>query len=131
MKRKLFALTTAAMLASGVAFAGGPAGIAHARVTPDGFVAVQYYDRWDDRTANINEREARLRNRIERGINDGRITRREAHQLFSELSSIEAKERAFRSDGRIGGREGAELNADLDRLADNVRHQLRDEQRRY
>ena len=134
MKRNLFALTTAAMLASGVAYAGGPVGIAHARITPDGFVAVQYndrYDRSDERAASVNEREARIRNRIERGINDGRITRREAHQLFSELSAIEAKERGFRSDGRMGGRESAELNSDLDRLTDHVREQLRDEQRRY
>jgi len=134
MKRNLLALTTVGMLASGIAYAAQPVGVAHARITPDGFVAVQYYDRYDrsdERTASINEREARIRNRIERGIEDGRITRHEADRLFGELSAIEAKERAFRSDGRMGGRESGELNSDLDRLADHVRHQLRDEQRRY
>jgi hypothetical protein len=56
---------------------------------------------------------------------------REARRLYGELREVEAKERAFRSDGRISGREEAELNRDLDRLAANVRDQMRDDQRRY
>jgi hypothetical protein len=128
MKRTLSVLATAALLVSGGAFAGST-GAGH--IGAHGFVAVQDYDRWDDRSANINERESRIRNRIERGINDGRITRREANRLLRELSAIEAKERAFRADGRIRASESRRLNADLDRLAEHVRHQLRDEQRRY
>jgi hypothetical protein len=94
---------------------------------------VQYdrSDRWDDRSANIDEREARIKARIQRGIDDGRITDAEARRLHRELRDVEAKERAFRSDGRMGGREEAELNRDLDRLNDNVRRQMRDEQRQY
>ena len=63
------------------------------------------------------------------GINDGRITRREANRLYRELRDVEAKERAFRSDGHIDRRENRVLTAELDRLADRVRHELRDEQR--
>ena len=96
----------------------------------DALVPVQY-GRSDDRAASINDREARMRARIEEGRQDGRITEREAHQLYRELGNIEAKERAFRSDGRIGGREQAELNADLDRLGEQIRDQARDSQRRY
>jgi hypothetical protein len=64
-------------------------------------------------------------------MNDGSITRSEARRLQRSLGSIEAKERAFRSDGRLNNRELAELNRDLDRLALNVREQRHDAERRY
>ena len=124
-KRKSLALAVA-LLASSAAI--GATSTANP-VIPRGFVAVQQYDRWDERSANVNEREARIRSRIDRGINDGRITRREAHRLYRELGDIEAKERSFRSDGRIDHHENRVLTADLDRLADHVRQELRDEQR--
>ncbi|HSD00050.1 MAG TPA: hypothetical protein VLI21_14180, partial [Casimicrobiaceae bacterium] len=123
----LFALTTATVLASGAAFA---AGMSTVPIGSHDFVNVQQNDRSEDRSANINERESGLRNRIDRGISDGRITRHEAHRLYDELSQIEAKERAARANGRIGGRESREINDDLDRLAEDVRHQIRDDQRR-
>jgi hypothetical protein len=88
-------------------------------------------DRWDDRAQNINEREARIRARIERGQNDGRLTDREARNLYRQLNTIEAKERTFMADGRLNYREDAELKRNLDALADNVRAQMRDDARRY
>jgi len=129
MKKTLIALSTAAMLSSGAALAGTTMSPSNVPVGLQGFVSVQQYNRSDERLASINEREARIRDRINRGINDGRITRREARQLYRELGDVQAKERAFRADGRIDGRESRELMADLDRLAENVRHQLHDEQR--
>lgn len=130
MRSVLIALATTGLLASG-ASAAGTASYPSNHEFSSGFVAVQYYDRSDDRLGNINERESRINTRIQRGLNDGRITNREARRLYRELSDIEAKERAFRADGRIDGREAAELNRDLDRLADDVRTQMRDEDRRY
>ena len=87
--------------------------------------------RSDERSANINEREARIRDRIQRGMHDGSLTDREARRLYRELGDIERKERALRADGRLDGREAADLNRDLDRLADNLRDQRHDEERRY
>lgn len=116
-------VVAAALLASSAAFAATSTSISR------GFVTVQQYDRWDDRSININERESRIRARIDRGINDGRITRREAHRLYRELGDIEAKERSFRADGHIDRHENRVLTADLDRLAQHVRHEIRDEQR--
>ena len=130
MNRTFFAFSVAALFASNAAFAGTAFVSSNVRVASPGFVAVQQYDRWDDRSANINERESRIRERIDRGISDGRITRQEAHRLYDELSQIEAKERAARANGRIGGRESREINDDLDRLAEDVRHEMRDDQRR-
>jgi len=140
MRKTLLALATAGVLASGAATAattGHDVGAA--------FIPVQYSsnnndynnnnrwhdDRWDDRAQNINEREARIRARIQRGQNDGRLTDREARHLYRQLSAIEAKERTFMADGRLNYREDAELKRNLDALADSVRTQMRDEDRRY
>jgi hypothetical protein len=132
MKGTMAAVGIAGVLVASAAFAGTVqvGELLHS----DAFVPVQYYernDRWGDRSAQINEREARINARIQHGLSDGRITDREARRLYRELGDIEAKERAFASDGRLSGYERDELNRDLDRLADHVRDQIRDEQRRY
>ena len=141
MKNTLIALATAGIIASGSAAAGTTTVQANGSAAIVPVQYTQYADRpaysdpyayrSDERSANINEREARIKARIERGLNDGRITNREARLLYRQLASIEAKERAFKSDGRLSYREDAELNRDLDRMAENVRVQLRDEERRY
>ena len=135
MRSTLIALATAGLLASGGAAAGTPT-IHH------GLVPVQYSNQYavpdpsvyrdgEERSANINEREARIKARIDRGVSDGRLTNREARRLYRELGAIEAKERAFIADGRLNHRETAELNSNLDRLAQDLRTQLRDDERRY
>ena len=128
MRRTLIAIATVGVLASGVAIAGSTG----AQVN-QGFVPVQYLsnDRWDDRSVTINERESRIRARIERGMSDGRITRPEARRLLRQLSSIESKEHAYMADGRLNRREEAQLTRELDVLAQNVRIQARDEDRSY
>jgi hypothetical protein len=141
MRKTLIALATAGVLASGVAMAGNTNGHAYGSTA---FVPAQYTqpytqpdqdrwhdDRWDDRSQTVNEREARIRARIERGQTLGRLTDREARYLYRQLSVIEAKERTFMADGRLNRRETTELNQNLDRLANNVRAQMRDEDRRY
>jgi hypothetical protein len=86
-----------------------------------------YNDRWNDgRNFSIDQREANMRDRIQRGIDRGRINPREARQLLRELDNIEAKERVFESDGRLGRREREELHADLDHLASRIRQEMRD-----
>jgi hypothetical protein len=130
MNRTLIAIMTAGLLASGAAVAGSVRSVSddHSGMV----VAVQNgYDRSDERSASINEREARIKSRIQRGMSDGSLADREARRLYRELGNIESRERAFRSDGRLDGREAAELNRDLDRLAYNLRDQRHDEQRRY
>ena len=134
MRRTLIALAAAGLLTSGVAAAGSTS----VQVYHDGnaaIVPVQYVDqngnRWYDRSATIDQREAQIRHRIEHGVSDGRITNREARRLYRELASIEATEHSYKSDGRLTYRETAELNRRLDNLASNVRVQMRDDDRRY
>jgi len=132
MKRILIAVAVAGAIASSGAMAGTPtSGAQHELGTPT-FVPVQYYQhRTDDRQAQINEREARIEARIQRGLADGRLTEWEARRLQRQLNDIQAKERAFMGDGWLNRGEYAELSRDLDQLGDNVRAELRDEQRRY
>jgi hypothetical protein len=127
VNKTLIAIATAGLLATANgSLAAPPAHVADHDARP---IAVQ--DRWDDRAGSINEREARIRARIEWGQREGRVTNREARRLHRELAGIEAKERAFAANRRINRREHAELNRDLDRLAQHVRQQIRDDQRRY
>jgi hypothetical protein len=129
MKALLIALTTAGALASGTALARPVIAHETAHVGRDAFVPVQYYERSQARVEDINAREARIRDRIQRGIDRGRITDWEARRLYRELGDIEARERAYRADGRLGWRESQELERDLDRLTYDVRREMRDEQR--
>ena len=84
MKLTLIALTAAGALASGAAAATGVAAQHDSH-----FVAAQYQYRAEERAATINDREARISDRIERGMRDGRITDREAHRLHRELRNIQ------------------------------------------
>lgn len=136
MKKSLIALATVAVLASGSAAADS------FTVRVDGrdarsFVTVQDqgYDfrRWHDegRGMSIDERQARINARIEQGLQTGVLTRREARQLGRQLALTEQKERAFEADGRLNGRERAELQRDLDNVAQRLRFERRDAERRY
>ena len=126
MKALFIALAAAGVLASTGAASAPPMEVQHyAQDKP------YAQDNWYDRNASINEREARIAERIQHGLNYGRITKREARRLSSELNAIEHKERQYNSDGRLSRRETEDLNRDLNRLADHVRQQARDEERRY
>jgi hypothetical protein len=138
MKSTMIALAAAGLLAS----TGAVAQSYYYYDTPRHYVvpprysydAPTYHDwqaRADDRSSMINDREARIDARIQRGLANGRITDREARWLHRELRDIEAKERSYMSDGFLSRTEFNELSGDLDRLAENVRRQARDEDRAY
>ncbi len=128
MKRTFILLAACGLVGTATLAGAASAQPASHRVGP--FVAVQYDQRQSERQATIDDREARLRTRIEHGMRDGGITREEGRRLFRDLDGIHRKERAFRADGRLDRREFDELNADLDRLGMRVRHERWDEQRR-
>ena len=136
MKKSLIALAAAGVIASGAAAAESFTIRVDGHRAPS-YVTVQDYQpdfrRWHDegRQMSVDDRQARIHNRIQRGFDQGQLTRREARQLERELADIESKEQYFASDGRIGGRERAELHRDLDRLSERLRFERRDNQTRY
>lgn len=82
------------------------------------------------RMAEINAREAQLLNRVERGIRDGSLTRRESRTLRSELRYFETAKRNALSDGFLSPYEFRQLNNGLDTSARNIRMQRHDDDTR-
>jgi hypothetical protein len=80
----------------------------------------------------INRREDSQRNRIQRGISSGQLTRREAAKLINQQNRIENYEYASRiNDGRLDRQERRRINRMLDRSSHNIYRQKHDRQRRY
>ena len=85
----------------------------------------------DERQLGIDARQARIRERIQRGFQSGRLTGPEARWMHRRLEEIEAHERAYEADGRLGRRESTRLHEELDALSARLRAELRDDDRRY
>jgi hypothetical protein len=136
MKKSLIALATVGVLASGAAAADSFTVRAGERDSRS-FITVQSYHNdfrgWYDqgRRMTIDERQARINARIDQGFHAGALTRREARQLERRLAQTEQKERAYESDGRLTGRERADLHRDLDFVAQRLRFATHDVDRRY
>lgn len=83
--------------------------------------------------ASIDARQAMLEQRIDRGVRNGSITRREAMRLKGELRDIARTEADFRrSRPGLTQREIGHLDVRLDRLAALVRMERNDrDQRQY
>lgn len=79
----------------------------------------------------INMRQARQRDRIERGFHMGSINRWEFRRLMAEQHDIQAMERAFVADGYLMPRERMELHRRLDIASANIRFEATDFQRRF
>ena len=70
---------------------------------------------WGDRERSINDRQGDISRRIDRGLRDGSLTRREAYRLQDDNREIARLEAAYRYNG-LSGWERADLDRRLDRL---------------
>ncbi|WP_371130424.1 hypothetical protein [Phenylobacterium sp.] len=85
-------------------------------------------DRWDNnnwrdnqgRWMNINQRQMQLDRRIDQGVRNGSITRREAMRLRAEFQSIARLENRYRANGLSTWE-----RADLDRRFDTLKLRIR------
>ncbi len=131
MKKILVATLAIATLAgAGAASAqpyGGPRGGYEVGYS-GGYYRDDRYDRRAD-SRDINGRQQALRQRLDRGIERGRLTRREAESLRYELRDINRMERQFRASHGLNPREIAILDVRLDRLERRMRAEMRDDQR--
>ncbi len=88
------------------------------------------YDRADDRGhggyQQINQRQARIAQQIDRGVRRGTLTHREASRLSAELRDIERIEARARHGG-LSWQERASLDRRLDRLEARLQHERRDD----
>ena len=79
------------------------------------------YGNWQ----SINQRQANLDRRIDVGVRNGSLSRREATRLRSEFSSLSRLEASYRRGG-LSGWERADLDRRFDRLAAQIRNERND-----
>ena len=94
-----------------------------------GLVAIAYAERGDWR-GGIRSRIHDAKQRIERGIDRGSLTRHEARKLYDDLDRILDKIDHMKRDGYLSGRERDRINDDLDRLDRRIRREKHDDDRR-
>ena len=76
--------------------------------------------------SSIHERMNRLERRIDRGVSEGSLNRREERDLREQLDRIKDREARMRRDGRLDPRERDRLQEDLDRLERRIRRDRND-----
>lgn len=76
-------------------------------------------------------RQARQRDRIRIGMQEGSLTRHEFRKLMEEQREIHEMERHFRADGILDVREFRRLDHALDVASRNIRMEKHDRQARY
>jgi hypothetical protein len=89
------------------------------------------YGRGEYRGQDLRPRLDRIQMQISRGLERGNITPREAQRLRYEANSIWAQARNFYRTGGYDYREQAILDERIERLRERLRHERRDDDRRY
>ena len=74
---------------------------------------------------SINQRQANLDRRIDVGIRNGSLSRREATRLRSEFNGLSRLEASYRRGG-LSGWERADLDRRFDRLSAQIRNERND-----
>jgi hypothetical protein len=87
--------------------------------------SAQSYGGWQP----INQRQAQLDHRIDIGVRNGSLTRREASVLRAEFNQIARLESNYRRDG-LSMRERADLDRRFDNLSQRIRYERTDRQDR-
>lgn len=81
---------------------------------------------------SINQRQANLDRRIDRGIQNGTLNRREAQRLRGEFRALDQLEHRYRRSNGLSQWERRDLNRRFDALGARVRYERNDRQgRRY
>lgn len=100
--------------------------------------AAQSYGRYDRPSAHhvgygswqsVNARQAQLDRRIDQGLRNGQLSRREAARLRGEFYALSRLEAQYRRGG-LTGWERADLDRRFDRLAAEIRYERRDRDNR-
>lgn len=78
---------------------------------------------------SINQRQAQLERRIDQGVRNGSLSRREATRLRSEFNTLERLERQYRRGG-LSAWERNDLDRRFDRLAAQIRAERHDRDNR-
>lgn len=85
----------------------------------------RYDHRGDSGWQSINQRQHQLDRRIDRGVHNGSLSRREAGRLRAEFGQLVRLEASYRRGG-LNRYERADLDARFDRLAARIRYERHD-----
>jgi hypothetical protein len=88
-------------------------------------VAAPAYNNWQ----SINQRQVSLDRRIDQGVRNGSLSRREATRLRSEFNSLARLEASYRRGG-LSAWERNDLDRRFDRLSAQIRYERRDNDNR-
>lgn len=80
---------------------------------------------------SINERQERLDERIDRGVENGSLTRREAARLRAEFDDLARLEARYRASYGLSAAERRDLDMRFDALSSQIRYERRDNDDRY
>ncbi len=80
-----------------------------------------------DRTPGIDNRELRIRDRIDEGVRSGQLTKHEARRLYRTERDIKRHEANFKRDGVVTGQERRQLRNELTALHDDVERMMRND----
>jgi len=75
---------------------------------------------------SVNQRQAKLEQRIDQGVRSGQITRPEAARLRGEFRSISRLEVSYRRSNGLSMRERNDLDARFDRLSRQIKAERHD-----
>ncbi len=89
----------------------------------------RYEQRGDYGWQSINQRQYQLDRRIDRGVRNGSLTRREAGRLRAEFGQLVRLEAQYRRGG-LNRWERNDLDQRFDRLSARIRYERRDDDRR-
>lgn len=79
----------------------------------------------------IDRRQAMQERRIQDGVRSGEITRREYRALEAEQARIRQLEARAKADGRVDGREAAEIRRAQNEASRHIRQESTDSERRW
>jgi hypothetical protein len=74
-----------------------------------------------DYPRDIDQRLAWLHDKVNQGINDGSLNRREARRALNDLDSVQRDQRNMRRHGRLNDQDQANLQARLDTISSEIR----------
>lgn len=83
------------------------------------------YERADYGWQSINQRQSNLDRRIDQGLRNGQLSRREASRLRAEFNSLVRLEASYRRGG-LNNWERRDLDQRFDRLSAQIRYERRD-----
>jgi len=86
------------------------------------------YDRYERDWVSINQRQRQLDRRIDQGVRNGQLTRREAQSLRREFNQLARLEAQYRRNG-LSRWERQDLDRRFDALEARIRYERRDRDR--